>query len=316
MVKWEKRMTPSKKKNVDLQSRIREFNKRWNVILDETEEFEKFRHRILAVIDNVVGRYILQNVGISRAFAFALGDKQTPGSAIGDHLFSEELLTSLKGKNLTDNTVYQILSAKSDLPSLVQALQTLFWVLEEKDCPELTKLANAVQIAVDYSPGINLQVARKNNQVLLYPAGAKLLEEKIVNETLMWLADYPNVAKHFEEALRIYLSKDETKYRNLLDNLRFALEQVLRSILNNRKSLEKQPAALLPWLKVNGIHQQVINMYVDLLVKFSKYQNDAVKHGDKWSLPEIELMIYLTGAFIRFLLQLNKSAVSAANARP
>jgi len=52
------------------------------------------------------------------------------------------------------------------------------------------------------------------------------------------------------------------------------------------------------------VHQQIINMYDDLLAKFTQYQNDAVKHIENWSPHEIEFMIYLTATFIRFLLQL------------
>jgi hypothetical protein len=47
-------------------------------------------------------------------------------------------------------------------------------------------------------------------------------------------------------------------------------------------------------------------MYDDLLARFMQYQNDAVKHGDNWSSIEIEFMIYLTGAFMRLLLQLER----------
>jgi hypothetical protein len=34
--------------------------------------------------------------------------------------------------------------------------------------------------------------------------------------------------------------------------------------------------------------------------------NDAVKHNEKYSLDEIEFMIYLTGNFMRLLIQLSK----------
>ena len=61
---------------------------------------------------------------------------------------------------------------------------------------------------------------------------------------------------------------------------------------------------MLPWLKERGLHQQVINMYSDLLRKFCEYQNDAVKHDEKWSPEEVEFMIYLTGVFMRLLVEL------------
>jgi hypothetical protein len=38
--------------------------------------------------------------------------------------------------------------------------------------------------------------------------------------------------------------------------------------------------------------------------EYRLYQNDAVKHGEAFSEKEIEFMIYLTGTFMRLLLQL------------
>lgn len=60
-------------------------------------------------------------------------------------------------------------------------------------------------------------------------------------------------------------------------------------------------------MKSKGLHAHVTGMYHDLLFShFTLYQNDAVKHGEKYSSPEIEFMIYLTGTFMRLLIQASK----------
>lgn len=98
---------------------------------------------------------------------------------------------------------------------------------------------------------------------------------------------------------------DVGDYRSLFDNLRLALEQLLRQVLDNKKSLENQERELLKWIKARGAHQQVVNMYKQLLFgPYSRYQNDAVKHGEQYSEDEAEFMIYLTGIFMRLLLRL------------
>ena len=109
----------------------------------------------------------------------------------------------------------------------------------------------------------------------------------------MWRARYPDVVKPFQEALKLYMMKDPNRYRNLLDNLRFALEQMLQSILNNKKTLENQKEEFLQWLKEHDAHSQIRNMYHTLLFAgFTKYQNDAVKHQeDTYTLAEIEFML-------------------------
>jgi hypothetical protein len=141
--------------------------------------------------------------------------------------------------------------------------------------------------------------------MFLYPSGAKVLDEGVVDANLLWLQNYPNILKSFETALTIYLRKDESQYRNLLDNLRFSIEQLLKNVLGNEKSLEKQD--VLPYLASRGLHSHIVGMFHDLLFDgFAKYQNDAVKHGEKYTAQEIEFMIYLTGTFMRFIIQVSK----------
>jgi len=36
------------------------------------------------------------------------------------------------------------------------------------------------------------------------------------------------------------------------------------------------------------------------------YQNDAVKHGEKYAPHEIEFMIYLTGTFMKLLIEVSR----------
>ena len=156
--------------------------------------------------------------------------------------------------------------------------------------------------------GIGIKVARRGNSVIVYPEGAKLLDEAAVNDVLAWLEDYPKVAKQFEQALTIYMSGEEKKYRNLLDNLRLSLELLLKEILKNKKSLENQKQEILKWLDGKNIHKQVINLYEKLIFgAYSKYQNEAVKHNEDYSENEIEFMIYLTGTFMRLVLKLARS---------
>ena len=104
------------------------------------------------------------------------------------------------------------------------------------------------------------------------------------------------------------LEKNTSRYRNLLDELRFALEQLLKNVLANSKSLENQKPFILAWLKERGAHQQTINMFQTLLDGYSRYQNVAVKHGEQYEEGDIEFMIYLTGTFMRLLLQLEQKA--------
>ena len=82
-----------------------------------------------------------------------------------------------------------------------------------------------------------------------------------------------------------------------------SVEQILKVVLNNQRSLENQKEEFLRWLSARDAHSQIRNMYHDLLFgKFAQYQNDAVKHNeDNYTPAEVEFMIYLTGTLLRFI---------------
>ncbi len=163
-----------------------------------------------------------------------------------------------------------------------------------------------------FTPQAGLAVTKTQLGVTVYPSGAELLDDRVVNQTLSWLADHPKILEPFETALRLYMEGDQSKQRNLLDNLRYSIEQLLKEVLNNDKALENQKNELLTWLQGKAVHQQVINLYHQLLFgPFRQYQNDAVKHAGEYQAQDVEFMIYLAGTFMRLLLQLEKDAHKA-----
>lgn len=151
---------------------------------------------------------------------------------------------------------------------------------------------------------LDVQIKRvKGNDVIFYPKGSKLLDEKVVNDVLDWLTSYPKVQENFKSALEKYQNK--TYQRNLIDDLRLSLELLLKKILNNRKkSLENQREPLGKYLEKKNIPKQLRNMYWKLIDYYTDYQNNCVKHEDKVDSSEIEFIIYLTGTFMRFLMTL------------
>lgn len=282
--------------------KVNEFYKRWNISVDEDAEFQRFKNRIITTIDRVVGRHILQTSAITDAFVMHVGHKCIPTSAIG---LTADLNLYGFDEKFVDNPVFKEFNSTKKLQQLVFAIQCLFWALEENKCPLIGQLVKQVQAAIDVSPCIDMKVVSRGARVTIYPAGAELLDQMIVNSTLEWLAHYPAVTKHFESALQIYSRKDTSLYRNLLDELRAGLEKLFQNILQNKKTLENQKELLLNWLESKGVHVQIRNLYEHLVFKgYVRYQNDAVKHGEGWSEFEVEYMIYLTGAFMRLLLEL------------
>lgn len=95
---------------------------------------------------------------------------------------------------------------------------------------------------------------------------SEAIHRTLVIETRHWLSDHPEVKKLFDEAL---LKHDNGVFRrNTLDDLRLALEILVRQLFGNHKSLENQ------------------------------------KHDDAVITAEIEFVFELTSSFMKHFLRL------------
>ena len=118
-----------------------------------------------------------------------------------------------------------------------------------------------------------------------------------IKETQVWLTNYPAVRKIYNKAIEKYSQR--IYQRNVLDDMRLALETFLREMLGNQKSLENQLAEVGKYQKDKGLSTEFISMFNRLLDYYSKYQNNYVKHNDAVKHSEIDFVIHLTTLFMR-----------------
>lgn len=305
---------------MQIENRLKNHYRRWNINFSYEEEFEKFKNRVIVILNNLVSSHLLLNPEVDKHFLkiFNLENADKP-SVKKSKLFAKQdpfisdVLAPLRPsyqsteKGFGDTYVYSCINDCETLQKLATVLQILFWSLEDDTTQELlSEIAREIKNVSVLTPSASFQIFRKGKQVIIYPSGEQFLDKGIIDFVLSGLEDYPIAAKHFEQALKAYQSGDTSQYRNLLDNLRFALEQLLKKIFDNEKPLEKQDGCLRSWFKEKHLHSQVANLYETLLKPYRQYQNDAVKHNEAFSLDEVEFMIYLTGSFMRLLLQLGR----------
>jgi hypothetical protein len=273
--------------------RLTLFWKRWNRRPDDAAEFLKFRIRMTGIAADFWDNYIRHSSPLTRRFAFVSGTEyEGRASEYNSFVFSalRPLLENAK-------TFYQV----------VEAIQFLLWTLESWHDPTAVQAACvALNKVFDITPNVPVQVVFKGKEAVIYPSGAELLDEALIESNLLWLQSYPDVLKSFQGALKLYLGKDPRQYRNVLDNLRFAVEQMVRAVLKNEKSLENQKEVFLKWLAARDAHVHIVAMFNDLLFsRFPMYQNEAVKHKeDRYTPDEVEFTLYLVGTFLRFIQQL------------
>lgn len=124
----------------------------------------------------------------------------------------------------------------------------------------------------------------------------------LIEETKHWLDGYPQPLALYETALQKY--ELQSYERNLLDDLRLALELLLRSIFSNGKSLENQLTSIGQFVKARQGSAEFANMFGKLLDYCSKYQNNYIKHDDAVIEEEIEFVMEITSSFMKHLIRL------------
>lgn len=133
---------------------------------------------------------------------------------------------------------------------------------------------------------------------------SKELDLPLVAETRHWLGNYPVALGLFDQA--------KVKYdlgglgRNVLDDLRLALEKLLHAVLSNDKSLEHQMPLLGKLLKEKGASKELANMLDKLLRYYCDYQNDHVKHDDDVKEEEIEIVFEMSAAFMKHIVRVSR----------
>ncbi|MHB8913729.1 MAG: hypothetical protein ACYC4I_01830 [Minisyncoccota bacterium] len=129
------------------------------------------------------------------------------------------------------------------------------------------------------------------------------LDLPLVQETRHWLEPYPESLKNFNGAKLKY---DHGAFeRNLLDDLRLALEALLQEILANNKSLENQEHYLKLFLKDHKTSLEVRNMFPRLIDYYAKYQNEHSKHKDNPVREEIEFIFELTASLMKYIVRIS-----------
>jgi hypothetical protein len=272
-------------------SRIREFWSHWEHEPNATEDFQRFRVRVTEVSRKLWDDFFKGEGQKARREQFAV-ISGTPYSVY---------------EYFQQSGMCDLLNAARTVFDVADAVQNFLWTAEGSLTDgNFDYFCRQIQSAFEFSPSIMIRLVRHGTTATLYPTGARLLDQALVESNLIWLARYPQVLKPFEEALKSYAAKDPNQYRNMLDNLRFALEQMLRAVLKNQRSLENQKEEFLRWLNKHDVHGRIGSMYHDILFGgFAGYQNDAVKHQeDKYTPAEIEFILYMIGTFLRLIQRL------------
>lgn len=133
-------------------------------------------------------------------------------------------------------------------------------------------------------------------------------ESVLSSPTKTLVSDIENVLTPHDKPLELY-SKAITdllsgqNYRNALDNLRLSVELLLKTILSNERSLEKQDEKLKEYLGKSGVDSSIIGIAANDLKALTRYFNEHVKHNDDVVTNEIDFVVYAASNLIHVLLK-------------
>lgn len=98
--------------------------------------------------------------------------------------------------------------------------------------------------------------------------------------------------------------------------MRLSLELLLRHLLGNDKSLEKQQPIIGAFLKERGASPEIGNLLHRVMDIYTSYQNNYVKHDDAVKADEVDMVVELTIAPMRQFLRVAASPADAKTSHP
>lgn len=279
------------------------FNKRWNII-ESNEDNNQIKVRCLSAITkllNIAKRPYVLDMSFYDNVDF-----------LDDYCCEVSMILGIDNKSNSFD--------KFELKDLYKFL----WNLNLNNEDDYNKFLWYVEITLNYDFGryidkgelvnkviealklsnANVKILKKEDSYELYPIHVEFLDIPLVIDNLIWLDRYDNTKKHFSNAVKMQRTKQN--YRNIVDELRFSLESFFQQLFSNRKTLENQKNNVGEFLKNNNISPTISNMYIKLFNLYTIYNNDNAKHGDNITENEVDYLIYLTGSFIRLILQIEE----------
>ncbi|TET22940.1 MAG: hypothetical protein E3J71_04200 [Candidatus Stahlbacteria bacterium] len=141
-------------------------------------------------------------------------------------------------------------------------------------------------------------------------SGAKLLDERLVNDELRWLSEnqYTKVYEPFEKGLRFLLESKNApkKLGDVVTDLYEALEAFAKIVCGNDRDLSGNRDRFISTLDLNPYYQKMLKEYINYANEFRHAEKQHKPRPDLYY-TEAEAFVYLTGLFIRLGIEKLKS---------
>lgn len=181
---------------------------------------------------------------------------------------------------------------------MTEAVHSAIWALDRYNTAKA--LANGIVTALEMSE-VDLEIDW--NGTIFTRKGAKLLDDKLVNDPLHWLREkkYENVLKPFEKGLKHWMEvhKDTERCGDVVTDMYEALEALAKIVTGRESELAGNREKFAAELRLPEQYNRMLKEYIDFGCKYR--HSPEVKTPRTYPSPnETEAFLYLTGVFIRF----------------
>lgn len=263
------------------------FNQQFGLSEGLDEEKKAFVNRInQTVLNSIESEYDYGK--IFRFLCYQLGvNADDRIRAASRYSYGDERIPSLR--SLTGDDFLQTL----------KILVTLYRFYDDKDRynyeQDLNKIEALVKVALANS---NLDLGISWKKGMFFKSGVEILDEKLIEEPLDWIDEFPSTKEDYKKALSSLLKKD---YPGVVDHCYLSFEGLVRSLLKNNKTLDNNKQELLKKLELSQQWKSFLDKFTDYANEFKRH---ASKNRDKIKPLEVEAFLYLTGLLIRLTISL------------
>ncbi|NQT57188.1 MAG: hypothetical protein HQ551_13280 [Desulfobacteraceae bacterium] len=197
------------------------------------------------------------------------------------------------GKNLSDEI-------GDDYHRNLQALEVLYNSVNRRYHDK----ANNLIISLLEESEVDLGVRWENGRFI--KSGAKILDDKLVNDVLYWLRDnkYISVMKPFEKGLEHFLHSDKRPeiLSDVITDMYEALEALTKIVTKRpNKELSANRELFVSKVKASSAYKRILDEYITYANEF-RHAIEEGKTKPVLNSREVESFIYLTGVFIRLTM--------------
>ena len=184
----------------------------------------------------------------------------------------------------------------------LQALEVLYNSIDDSYYRDK---ANNLIVSLLEESEVDLGIRWENGRFI--KSGAKILDDKLVNDVLHWLRDsaYISVINPFKKGIKHFLHS-ETRPELLSDvitDMYESLEALAKIVTNHpNKDLSSNRELFISKVKASSGYKKLLAEYINYANEF-RHAAEEGKTKPSLNPAEVESFIYLTGVFIRLAMQ-------------